>query len=482
MPYRPFDRSIVYALPPALDDWVADDHPVRFVAAFVATLDAATWEAIGIRTEPTATGAPAYHPVMLVSVWLAGFMAGIRSSRGLEVACREHIPFRWLSANQQPDHNTLWRFYQAHRTGMRALLRQTVAVAIQAGLVELAVVAIDGSKVRGAAARDRTYDAAQLAALLTRVDAAIAELEAQNRGDDGDGPRLPPGLRDPDTLRARIRAALETVTAPDGPARLNLTDPDATLMLGRPGWLVGYNAQAAVTPLAADAIGVTGQLITAAEVSQTADDHGLLVPLLEASRETTGRDPDAALADGGYHDGATLATCRARGQVVVLPDVQGKALDEPYHQQHFAYDERTDTFTCPDGQTARFAGEKARRDRPVVRVYRVGGVTCRACAAFGGCTTDARQGRSLEVSPYVADLRRHRAWMATEAAHELARLRKTLPEPVFGSLKEQQGLRRFLLRGLAAVTAEWSLLAVGFNLKVLARYWRQGRLAGALGG
>jgi transposase len=482
MPYRPFDRSIVYTLPPALDDWVAADHPVRFVAAFVSALDAATWAALGLPASPPAQGAPAYHPALLLSVWLAGFMQGIRSSRGLEVACRDQLPMRWLSANQQPDHNTLWRFWQAQRAAMHHLLRQTVQVAVQAGLVELAVVAIDGSKVRGAAARERTYDAAQLAALMTRVDAAIADIEAQHQGDDGDSPRLPPALRDPVALRARVADALATVTAPDGPARLNLTDPDAKLLLSRQGWIVGYNAQAAVTPLPADAAGVTGQLITAAEVSQQPDDHGLLLPLLDASRATVGDDPGAALADGGYHDGATLADCRARGQLVVLPEAQQRALTDPYHQQHFSYDAASDTFTCPQGQLASLAGEKTRGGQTLARRYRVGGAICRACLAFGVCTRDARHGRTLEVSPYEADLRRHRDWMATDAAQALARQRQTLPEPVFGCLKEQHGLRRFLRRGLAAVTAEWRLLAVGFNLKVLARYWRQGRLAGVLGG
>lgn len=480
MPFRAFDRTTVYTMPPALDDWVAAEHPVRFVDAFVAALTDDEWDQLGIGQTPTVRGAPSYHPAALLRAWTAGFMLGIRSSRALETACRDSVPLRWLTANQQPDHNTLWRFYRQHRDGMRVLLRRSVRVALAAGLVELAVVAVDGSKVSGSAARERSLDEAGLAALLARTDAAIAELEAQNHAGDDEPPSLPPGMRDPEGLRTRVAAALDRVRTPDGPSRVNLTDPDAVLLPSRHGWLAGYNAQLAVTPVVADAAGITGQFITAAEVTQEANDHAQLLPLLDASRELSGRDAAVALADGGYHSGATLAACREQGQVVVMPEAQQAELREPYHQRHFSYDAASDQFTCPHGHRARFVGEKARTDRPVVRVYRVGGATCRACPAFGVCTTDRRQGRSLEVSPFVADLTRHRDWMETEEATALAKQRKTLPEPVFGVLKEQHGLRRFLLRGLANVTAEWRLLATAFNLRVLARYWRQGRLDGML--
>jgi transposase len=480
MPFRPFDRSMVAPMPADLDGWVASDHPVRFIDAFVEALSADDWQAMGIGLLPAARGAPAYHPHLLVRAWLAGFMLGIRSSRALETACRDSIPLRWLTANQQPDHNTLWRFYQRYRAGMRVLLRRTVTVAVTAGLVELAVVAIDGSKISGAAARDRTLDEAGLLALLARTEQAIADLEAQNQTDDDAPPSLPPTLRDPQALRRRVVAALDQLRAPNGPTRINLTDPEAVLLPSRHGWVAGYNGQLAVTPVVADATGVTGQLITAAELTQDTHDRDQLLPVLAASLALTGQAPDVAVADGGYYAGATLAACRERGQVVVMPEPTPAAERAPYHQRHFTYVTDRDQFICPSGQPLPFAGEKTRSDRPAARVYRAGGATCRTCPAFGVCTTDARQGRSLEVSPFVSDLTRHRDWMATAAAKAWLAQRKTLPEPVFGVLKEQQGLRRFLLRGLANVTAEWRLLATAFNLRVLARYWRQGRLDGAL--
>ena len=147
-------------------------------------------------------------------------MSGVRSSRKLEAACRDQIPYLWLTGWQHPDHNTLWRFYQGHRRGMRSLMKCTVGTAVEVGLVDLAIQAVDGTKVAASAAGDRTHDAAGLGRLLERTEAAIAELEAQNEGgDDPSPPRLPEQLRRADGLRGQGRAAMDRRRA--SPPRLD---------------------------------------------------------------------------------------------------------------------------------------------------------------------------------------------------------------------------------------------------------------------
>ncbi len=162
MPLRPVNREQAWLLPPALDELLAQDHPARFVAAFVDGLPRDTWSEMEIDLAGDPLVAPAYHPRVLLNVWLYGFMTGIRSSRKLEVACREQIPFLWLTGCQHPDHNTLWRFYQTHRQSMRRLLKCTVRVAVEVGLLDLAVQAVDGTKVAANAAGDQTCDSARL--------------------------------------------------------------------------------------------------------------------------------------------------------------------------------------------------------------------------------------------------------------------------------------------------------------------------------
>jgi transposase len=466
MPVRPLTREQAWLLPPSLDDLLSADHPVHFVATFVDELDAAAWSGLGMRLSGEELGAPAYNPRLLLSVWLYGFMTGIRSSRKLEAACREQLPFLWLTAMQTPDHNTLWRFYQEHRRGMRNLLKRTVSTAVAAGLVDLALQAVDGSKVGGNAARERTYDAEGLRRLLTRTEAAIADLEAQNETSGAETPaRLPQELRRQENLRDKVKAALRQV-AEDG--RINLTDADAVLLKGRHGYIAGYNAQAVVSPVKTE----TGEdkrfLITAAEVSQQPDDHDELLRMLEAAEENLGQQVESTLADAGYHSGENLSACEERGQTVVMPEAQARALANPYHKDAFTYDAASDTFTCPQGQTLHYTDSKRDRKGRPVRRYRAAAAVCRACPAFGICTKDRRHGRALEVGPDEPALRRQRALMATAAAGTLYKRRKELIEPAFGIIKEQLRGRNFLLRGLDNVLAEWSLLAIAFNLRLLA--------------
>lgn len=473
MPVRPMNREQPWLLPPTLGELIPEDHPVRFVAALVDALDRASWAGLGIALDGAGLGAPGYHPRLLLSVWLYGFMSGVRSSRKLEAACGCQLAYLWLTGWQQPDHNTLWRFYQAHRTELRQLLKRTVRTAVALGLVDLAIQAVDGSKIAGNAAKDRTLGAAGLRQLLVRTETAIAELEAQNAtGGEPEPVRLPVALQSAGALRAQVQAALAEVTAGEGAAAVNLTDREAVLLKGRHGYVAGYNAQAVVSPLAEGAAGRRGLVITAAEVVRAADDHEQLLPMLAAAAATTGERAEITVADGGYHSGANLEACAAQDWQVAMPEAQARALSGPYHKDGFAYDRATDTFRCPLGQTLSWRGCKERTGRPVMQVYRAQAEVCRACLAFGTCTKDGRQGRAIEVGPHEGVLKAHRAYMATESAKAVYARRQGLVEPSFGILKEQQGARRLLLRGLANVRAEWSLLATAFNLRTLWAVWR----------
>jgi transposase len=472
MPVREFARDQAWLLPPSLDETVAADHPARFVAAFVDAIDPQAWAELTIEPGGDARGAPAYHPRLLLSVWLYGFMSGVRSSRKLEAACREYLPYLWLTAAQQPDHNTLWRFYQAHREGMRGLLRRTVHTAVQAGLVDLALQAVDGSKIAANASGWRTGDATMLARLLARTDEAIADLEAQNVTDETPvAPRLPGALTQAQALRDRVLQALAQIDEADGPRRVNLTDADARLLKAADGYVTGYNAQAMASPLTTG----RGQLVTAAGIGQ-GNDQEQLAPMLAAAAANTGAAGATTLADSGYHAGANLAAGAARGQTLLIPDPHDHARSQPYHKDAFIYDAASDSYTCPEGQALSFSGTRHDRHGDTVRRYRARPTVCRTCPAFGACTRNGRHGRALEIGVHDAVLRQHRAHMHTDPAAVLYARRQVLIEPVFSVVKEQQGGRRFLLRGLQNVLAEWTLLLTAFNLRALCRFWRQGFL------
>ncbi len=473
MPLRDMDREQMWLLPPTLDDLLPLDHPARFVAEFVDALDREGWAELGVEIDGDPMGAPAYHPRALLSVWLYGFMTGVRSCRKLEAACRDQIPYLWLTGWQHPDHNTLWRFYKEHRQSMRKLFERTVRTAVTMKLVDLAVQAVDGTKVGANAARDRTYDAGELGRLLNRVEKAISDLEAQNEaGEDTPALHLPEELANKQTLREQIRHAMDELASERNRKRINLTDRDAKLMRTRQGFMPSYNAQAMVSPLAPGGQ-TTGMLLTAVDVVDQVNDALQLTPMMEQAEGVTGTRTPLTLADAGYCGGRNLEASHRKGQQVAMPDM-ARPLDNPYHKDRFTYDEGNDRYVCPHGKILRFSSSSTNAGTPV-RVYRAASASaCRSCPAFGVCTKDYPRGRKLEIGARDHVLRAHREWMSTEAATTAYKRRKYLVEPVFGIFKEQLRARRFLLRGLANVKAEWTVLAIAFNLRTIWKAWRPG--------
>ena len=470
MPLRPMGREQMWMLPPTLDELLPLNHPARFVAEFVDALDRDAWAELGEDIEGDSMGAPAYHPRALLSVWLYGFMTGVRSCRKLEAACRDQIPYLWLTGWQHPDHNTLWRFYKGHRQAMRKLFERTVRTAVAMKLVDLAVQAVDGTKVVANASVNRSYDAEGLRGLLDRLERAITDLEAQNEaGEEAAVARLPEKLADKEVLREQVKHAMADLASQKRHRRINLTDPEARLMKGRQGIVAGYNAQAMVSPMETDG-GATSMLVTAVDVVDSANDNALLVPMMEQAEETTGTKSQMTVADAGYFAASHLVECDHRGQKVAVSEARQRFLKDPYHKDRFTYDEHSDSFRCPQGQTLAFVRIQHANGVPL-RLYRAAGAVCQACPAFRACTRAKEIGRSLAIGPHDEVLRRHRSWMSTSAAQEAYRLRKQLVEPAFGIIKEQQGARRFLLRGLVNVAAEWTMLVTAFNLRTLYRVW-----------
>lgn len=470
MPIRPLSREQTWLFPPTLDELIPDDHPARFVAAFVDNIDRTMWLEMGIEPGGEPLGAPAYHPRGLLSVWLYGFMTGTRSSRKLEAACRDQIPYLWLTGWQHPDHNTLWRFYREHRTSMRRLFKHTVSTAINMGLVDLALQAIDGTKIEANASRHRTYDREGLQRLLEKTEAAIKDLEEQNEaGNDPLPTSLPKELVKAQRLRAEVKAAMEKLTT-EGEKRVNLSDGDAKLMKGNHGIIAGYNMQAVVSPVSIDH-NSSSLFIMGIDVTKDESDTEQLLPMLEQAEEMTEQRAEVSLADAGYHSGKNLEGCERRNQKVIMPECDEQALHKPYHKDRFMYDKTSDTYRCPEGQTLRFVRSKL-TGCLWKRQYKASGETCQQCQAFGTCTQN-KKGRILEIGPYDTALRHHRELMATKEAQELFSLRKQLPEPVFGIIKEQMRFRRFLTRGWANVKAEAIIIATAFNLRTLYKARKQ---------
>jgi len=457
-----FDEILL--LPPSVEDWIPAESPARFIREFVAGLDAKEFE-LRRASEDVAEGRPSFSYALLWRVWLYGYLCRIRSTRKLEAACRERVDFIWLSGNLQPDHNTLWRFWQEHRKVLRVLFKQTVKVACELNLVGLVLQAIDGTKIQAACHGRRGWDEAGLKQALARLDAEIAghEKAIAREGEQETTPAtLPPELANAQQLRAKVAAALAIVQS--GETRhCHPQETDPRRMKGDGGNRFNYNAQAAVD----------GQerVITAAEVVTAENDLNELNPMLEQAEDNTGAKARENLVDGGYCSGVQIMRAQAAGYEVLspVPADPKDAEDAPYHTSRFQYDAATDTVICPQGKPLQFRRER-QRNGAVAREYRGTAAVCRACPAFNICTKD-RHGRTIERWPWTPAMAEHRAKMATPEAAETYSKRGQIIETVFGWMKEAWGFRRWTWRGLEKVKAQWQLLCATSNLRVLYRAW-----------
>ncbi len=461
------DYAQMEMMPPCLEDWVPLDHPARFLRAFVEALDLVE---LGFRQRESAEGAPSYAVDLLLKVWLYGYLKRIRSTRGLEEACREHLSLVWLTGRHAPDHNTLWRFWRENRAALRRVFRAGVRVEAEQGLVGMICHAVDGTKIQAVGSARTTEHREDLERALQRVEASIAEMEAaveKAEKEEAGEYALPESLQEAEKLREAIRASLGRMEEVER-EHLHPGEPEARLMPCAGRNPPAYNAQAVVDAQAG--------IIVAETVVNAESDNQMLVPMLEEVKANVGAVAEETAADGGYSSAAQLGEAEARGyEVIVAPGVEtGGPHQGEYASAKFQYDGERDEVICPRGERLKFEAKQNKGPhRPPVRRYRCH--SFRECPVRELCSRNKR-GRQIEVSPQHAAVMRQRAKRLDPVKRALLRRRQVIVEPVFGILKQAEGFRRWTVRGLENVRTQWALVCTAYNLKKLAHTWKQ-RLA-----
>jgi transposase len=457
--FRSDDLNQSLLLPPSLHDWLPENHLARFLVDVVETLDLsdidASYEAGDGR------GQSAYAPAMMVRVLLYGYATGTYSSRKIQAKTFDDVAFRFLSADEHPDHSTLAEFRKRHLQALAGLFTQALQLCQKAGLVKLGHVAIDGTKLQGNASKHKAMSYGRMGeaekklkdeidALLKRADEVDAAEDAKyGKGRSGDD--LPAELARRESRLAKLREAKSELEAearqlaedkkaaveariaerreqeartgkkmrgrqpqapdpdtatPDAQAQRNFTDPESRIMPSgsqKGAFVQGYNAQLAVDGQA--------QIIVAVDVTQQSTDNDQLAPMLEQTERNAGARPQAASADTGYWNPEQVEKIQAQG--IDLHVATGK-------QKH-------------------------------------------------GETSQPIQGEPIDASVELSLRERMRQKLASQAGREVYRMRKAIVEPVFGQIKECRGFRRFSLRGLVNVRGEWKLVCLTHNLLKLFR-------------
>lgn len=457
------DYNQQYLLPPCIEDWVPADHPARFIREFVAQLDTA---ALGFHETPEKYGRPHFAADMLLAVWLYGYFSKTTSTRGLEKACMENMPLIWLTGNIAPDHNTLWRFFNANKPAIGEMFKQVVRVAAQAQLVGFVLHAVDGTKIKAAVSNRTALHKKDLDRILAGLDALVEELDAavQSAGSQDEAEyRLPEEFATAGRLREKVRGALAEMQNA-GSEHLHPNDAQVRMIKtdGRPQF--AYNAQAVVD-------NASGLIVAADVVSDAADNH-LLTGMTDRVEETLGAAADDTLADGGYESGEQIAALQEAKRGVLLP-MKAERDDWEYHASRFEHDAARDVVVCPRGEELEYERTKKNKTKNTeLRVYRC---KCKGCPVRRECSAD-RHGRMIEIGPYHEAVRRQLNKQRDAAVRAKLKKRQGMIERVFAVVKNAMVFRRFTVSGLEGVRAQWSLVCAAYNLKIMHGWWACGRL------
>jgi len=421
--FRPYDPEQIFLMPAALQDWLPKGHLTYFISDVVDHLDLGP---IMSRYEEE-KGYPPYHPKMMVKVLLYAYCVGVPSSRKIEKCLEEDIGFRVLAANNTPDFRTLSDFRKDHLKSLAALFLQVLKLCQKAGLVKLGHVAIDGTKIKANASKHKAMSykrmkeeegrlEAEVADLLKKAEAADEE-EDRQYGTTRRGDELPKELALRESRLQKIRearAALEAEARAEGRQAQDQGGPATGIPEDKtqrnftdpdsrimPAPGSKHFEQAYNAQIAVDS---AHQVIVAAEITDQPSDRRQAVPMMKQVKANTGGLPREMSADAGYFSSEVVTNLSADGTDVYMPP----------DRMHHAY------------------------KMPA-----------------------APRGRIPKGLSVVDRMRRK---LRTKQGRKRYGLRKELPEPVFGQIKQVRGFRQFLLRGKEKVGGEWRLICTGHNM------------------
>jgi len=458
-------REQITLFPEAVEDYISADNPVRFLDAFVDSLDMAS---LGFQhADLNETGRPAYNPKDLLKLYLYGYLNRIRSSRMLERETKRNLELLWLLKRLTPDHKTISDFRRHNAEALRAVFKQFVLSCSQLELFGAELVAIDSTKFKASNARDRVKDRQQLDNTIARISESIAHYLAQLEDSDRCEKTAAPPTVTKDALQAKIarlhhqKAQLEEARQcldDNGAKYTSLTDPDCRLMNNKGRIEPAYAMQAAVD--------AKHSLIIDYELTQDAADNNHLSPVAASAKEILGVETLTVCADAGYYDTVDIKTCEDHGIRTYVPIPAPKIpkntnVPTPdYYHDRFVYDDVTDIYRCPAGQTLRYFCTTDKSDERRIRIYRT--EACTACQFRSACTTSPR-GRYINRWEYEVVLDRLKQRLATQP--EVIKHRKAIIEHIFGTIKKIWGYSALLLRGLANIAGEVALMNLSYNIR-----------------
>ena len=453
------DRGQGTLFPECLEDWIDENNPVRVIDVFVDELDLAELGFDGVA--PEVTGRPAYHPSVLLKLYIYGYLNRVQSSRRLEREAGRNVEVMWLVGRLAPDHKTIADFRKDNGGAIRQVCARFIVLCRAMDLLTEASVAIDGSKFKAVNNRDKNFTRAKMDRRMSQIEESVArylqQLDTADRQEPSEALKAKTNrLKDKiaklkQQMQHLKRLQVQMLAAPD--QQISLTDPDARSMAtsGRGSGVVGYNVQVAVE--------TKHHLIVTHEVINEGSDRAQLSPMAMAAKAALGVETLDAVADRGYFSGEEILECENAGITVTLPKpmTSNSKAEGRFGKQDFRYVAEDDVYICPAGQrlTYSFTSE----DKGLV-LRRYATKACQNCAIKNVCTTAKQRLISRWEHEHVLETVQRRL---DEHPEKMRQRRETVEHP-FGTIKARMGATHFLMKTLPRVASEMALHVLAYNM------------------
>lgn len=487
-----------WLFPPCITDFISEDHICNLVVAVVDNIDVSDIEK-KYRSQP---GNSAYPRRMLLRLLVQAGIDSVWSSRNVDKLAHENVIYMYLAGNEKPDFRTLCNFRKENKKLIEEVFKKTVIIAKTLGMLQLGHLSTDGTKMKANASNNYTLSMEEIGEIKRIIENGIAIDEEEDRlYGDRRGDELPPELNTREKIRKKIeeiersrgkklkraaRRVMEQHAVGDechkkrvmekvrkaseeieksGQKAVSFSDPESRFMENKKKRKeLSYNPQITVDH--------GSGIIVANDVTQECVDREQLQPMVERTEENLGELPkDVKMSwDNGYYSGRNLRYLEKKELDGYIPDnrqaqeMKSKNLkDKPYSKDNFEYDEKNDCFICPQGEMLTRRGDYKYKGKLLYVYYGAPCSVCPvrlACAGKNGC-------RVITSDEFEAERRKMSTKMRSEDGKKEYKKRCETVEWPFGNIKQNLGLREFLMRGIENVRTEHNLVCIAHNLKVM---------------
>lgn len=452
-------RREVALMPACVDDYVSSDNPVRDLDSFVDSLDLHALGFIFPKSDLLGRGRPAFHPKVLLKLFIYGYQNNLRSGRKLAKSCLINLEVMWLVESLTPDFKTICDFRKNNSEAFIKVASEYSVYCLQEGYIDGKLLAVDGSRIKGQNNPDKSWTVSKIEKLHTHLEKEIGNyLQAIEDADECPAPS-------DDKLKEHTKTRVEHLRnrqdelvekrkemTESGEASLSESDPDTRILNKNGNRVVGYNAQTVVDS--------KHGLIVCSEVTNNHNDIGLLSPMTNNAMETLGLDEVEVVADKGYYSAEDLKNCEESNITAHVPEVKMSPSERQglFGKRHFEYIEEKNVYICPANNE--LVPPKKKKEKAKSWNYR-NRKACENCPLKSRCTT----GKYRSIKRTVNDQYLERNRQRLSHNKEIRRRRKAIAEPPFSWLKLQSLVGGFQTKGLTMVNAEFSLAQIAFNMK-----------------